>query len=44
MDESFVNRIRMAGKEDDSWLERKEELSRLKEKDEGLLKHWDMED
>ena len=34
----------MAGKEDDSWLARKKELSRLKEKSEALLKHWDMED
>ena len=44
MDEAFLNRIRMAGKEDDSWLARKEELSRLKENDEALPKHWDMED
>ena len=29
MDESFLNKVRMAGKEDDSWLARKEELSRL---------------
>ena len=34
----------MAGKEDDSWLARKEELSRLKENSEGLPKHWDMVD
>ena len=44
MDESFLNRIRMAGKEDNSWLARKEELSRLKENDEELPKHRDMED
>ena len=34
----------MAGKEDNSWLARKEELSRLKENDEELPKHRDMED
>ena len=43
-DESFLYRIRMAGKEDDSWLARKEELSRPKENDEALPKHRDMED
>ena len=43
MDESFLNRICMAGKKDDSWLARKQELSRLKDKNEGLPKHWDME-
>ena len=44
MDESFLNRIRMAGKEDDSWGARKGELSRLKERNETLPKHWDIED
>ena len=44
MDESFLNRIRMAGKEDDSWLARNDELSRLKENSEALPKHWYMED
>ena len=44
MDKSCLNRIRMAGKEDDSWLSRKEELSRLKANNEALPKHWDMED
>ena len=34
----------MAGKEDDSWLARKDKLSRLKENNEALPKHWDMED
>ena len=34
----------MAGKEDDSWLARKEELSRLKGNNEALPNHWDMED
>ena len=33
----------MAGKEDDSWLARKEELGRLKDKNEALPKHWDIE-
>ena len=44
MKEPFLNRIRMAGKEDDSWLARKKELSRLKDKNETLAKNWDMED
>ena len=44
MDESFLNRIRMAGKEDDSWLARKEELSREKGNNEPLSTHWDIED
>ena len=43
MDESFLNRLRVAGKEDDSWLARKEELSRLKGNNEALPNHWDME-
>ena len=44
MDESFLNKIRMAGKEEDSWLARKGELSRLKERNETLPNHWDIED
>ena len=32
MDDSFLDRIRTAGKEDDTWMERKRELSQLKEK------------
>ena len=44
MAKSFLNKIRMAGKEDDSWRARIEELSRLKDKNEALPKHWDMED
>ena len=31
MDETFLDRIRMAGKDDDTWTERKGELSRMKE-------------
>ena len=44
MDESFLIRIKMAGKEDASWLARKKELSRVSDKNEALQKHWDMED
>ena len=44
MDQSFLNRIRMAGIEDDTWLARKEELSRLKESSKALPKHRDIED
>ena len=43
-DELFLNRIRIAGKEDYSWLARKDELNRLKERNETLPKLWDMED
>ena len=34
MDETFLGRIRMAGKDDDTWTERKGELSRMKEQNE----------
>ena len=44
MNESVLNKVRMAGNEDDSWLARKEELRRLKDKNEALPKNWDMED
>ena len=44
MDESFLNKVCMAGKEDNSWVARKDELSRLKNKNEALPKHWEMED
>ena len=40
---SFLDRIRTAGKEDDSWTARKEELSQLKEKREPIPKHWELE-
>jgi len=44
MDDSFLNRIRTAGKEDDTWTRRKRELSQLKEKRQTLPKHWELED
>jgi len=44
MDDSFLDRIRTAGKEDDTWTARKGELHRLKEKREALPKHWELED
>jgi len=44
MDDSFLDRIRTAGKEDDTWTRRKRELSQLKEKQQTLPKHWEMED
>jgi len=43
MDDSFLARIRAAGKEDDTWTARKGELSKLKEKQEALPKHWEQE-
>jgi len=39
MDDSFLDRIRVAGKEDDTWMAWKGELNRLKEKRKALAKH-----
>ena len=44
MDEKFLNRIRIAGKDDDDWTERNGELSRMKERNEQLPKNWELED
>jgi len=44
MDDLFLDRIRTAGKEDDTWTRRKRELSQLKEKRQTLPKHWELED
>jgi len=44
LDDSFLDRVRPAGKEDDTWMAQKAELSRLKEKQETLPKHWELED
>jgi len=38
MDDSFLDRLRSAGKEDDTWMARKGELSQLKERREALPK------
>ena len=43
MNDSFLDRIREAGKEDETWAERKGELSRLKERQEPLPKNWELE-
>jgi len=44
MDDSFLDRIRAAGKEDDTWMARKRELHQLKERREALPKHWKLDD
>jgi len=44
MDDSFLDRITTTGKEDETWTERKRELSPLKEKRQTLSKHWGLED
>jgi len=44
MDNSLVDRIRTAGKEDDTSTARKGELSQLKERQETLPMHWKLED
>ena len=43
MDESFLDKMRAAGKEDEAWAERKGDLSRLKERQEPLPKNWELE-
>jgi len=44
MDLSFLDRIRVAGKEDDTWRTGKGELRQFKEKWEALQKQWELED
>ena len=44
MDETFLNCIRMAGKDDDTWPRRKEQLGRIRERNEQLPKIWELED
>jgi len=44
MDDSFLDRIRTAGKEDDTWMARKGELHWLKERREALPNQWELED
>ena len=44
MDETFLNSIRTAGKNDDTWTERKGELGRMKERNEQIPKNWELED
>ena len=44
MDETFLNRIQMAGKDDDAWTERKGEVSQMKRRNEQLPKNWELED
>ena len=44
MDETFLDRIRTARKNNDTWTERKGELSRMKERNDQLPKNWELED
>ena len=44
MDETFLDRIRTTGKDDDTWTERKGQLSRMKERNEQVPKNWEQED
>ena len=44
MEETFLDRIRTAGQDDDTCTERKGELSRIKERNEQLPKNWELED
>jgi len=39
-----LNRIRIAGKKDDTWTSGEGELSHLNERLEALLKNWELED
>jgi len=43
MDDSFLDRIRTKGKEYDTWMARKRELSQLKEKRQTLPRQWELE-
>ena len=44
MDEIFLDHIRAAGKDDDTWTESEGELSGIKERNEQLPKNWQLED
>ena len=44
MDETFLDRFRMTGKDDDTWTERKGDLSRMKEPNEQRPKNWELDD
>jgi len=44
MDDSFLGRIRAAGKEENTSMARKGELSQLKARREALPMHWELED
>jgi len=44
IDDSFLDRIRAAGKEHETWTARKGELGQLKERQETLAQHWELED
>jgi len=44
MDNAFLDKIRTAGKEDDTWAARKRDLSQLKEKRQTLPKDLELED
>jgi len=44
IDHSFLERIRETGKEDDTWMAQKGEVSQLKERWEALPKYWELED
>ena len=43
MDDSFLGKIRTKGKEDDTWMARKRELSQLKGKRQALPRPWELE-
>src|SRR6267154_1533826 len=42
MDETFLERIRLAGKEDEEWTRRKEEITALKEAGKATPKNWEL--
>ena len=43
MDQTFLDRIRTARKNDDTWTERKGPQSRMKERNQQLPKNWELE-
>jgi len=44
MEDSFLDRIRVARKEDDTWMAREGEFHRVKERREALPTDWELED
>jgi hypothetical protein len=44
LDKTFLEKVKLAGEEDEGWKERKDELSRLMEKGKELPKNWNLFD
>ena len=42
MDETLLDKVRMAGKEDEEWTRRKEEIATLKAEGKATPKNWEL--